>query len=89
LGETGSYPVEALAGELARLLQELLGRGHPVVATTLHNLALACDGAGQEERARWLWKEARANLPALTDLRDVADLRETGVGGLVDSPSPP
>jgi hypothetical protein len=70
LGHTHQNSAGDLASSLSRLLQAILGPGHPAVATTLHNLALACDAEGQEDHARCLWGEARAVIPSVSDKTD-------------------
>jgi hypothetical protein len=42
--------------------RQILGSGHPDVATTLHNLALLHEAEGRVSEARALWAEARAGL---------------------------
>jgi hypothetical protein len=41
------------------VLRASLGSSHPDVATTLHDLALACEVVGRTEEAQLLWAEAR------------------------------
>ena len=46
----------------AAIRLELLGPGHPALAATLHNLALAREAAGQTEEAHSVWSYARSLL---------------------------
>lgn len=62
-------PTVERAGEAAdlyeravRIRRRLLGPSHPLVVSTLHNLALLLDAAGCAEQARSLWAEAEAAL---------------------------
>jgi len=42
--------------------EQILGAGHPELATTTHNLALLLKSMGETEKAASLWVEARAAL---------------------------
>lgn len=50
---------EDAATPLARLLEELLGPGHPKAATTLHDVAVVCAGQGEDAKAQSLWAAAQ------------------------------
>lgn len=58
-----SRMVEERVAELCRSLRRLLGDEDPLVARTLHDLALVCDQTGRREISALLWTEARRSLP--------------------------
>lgn len=59
--------IEDQVGEVCRSLRRLLGGDDPLVARTLHDLALQCDAAGRKEISASLWSEARRSLPGTPD----------------------
>lgn len=54
---------EDLVGDLCRSLRRLLGADDPLVARTLHDLAVLCAADGRRDLSASLWSEARRNLP--------------------------
>lgn len=55
--------IEDLVADLCQSLRRLLGTDDPLVARTLHDLALLCDANGRNEISASLWSEARRSLP--------------------------
>ncbi len=54
----------AIYRAVLRIKRDTLGRRHPEVLETVHNLALLLDAAGDSDEAQSLWSEARAALAA-------------------------
>ena len=45
-----------------RIKEAALGEAHPALTTTMHNLAVVCDGNGRADEARELWARAMTLL---------------------------
>jgi tetratricopeptide (TPR) repeat protein len=45
-----------------RIKEAVFGEGHTALTTTMHNLAIVCEGSGRAEEARELWARAMALL---------------------------